>query len=84
MLISDSKIEIAAVQRTEYTGTVVLSLTLDRVLQPGRPRSRAKDQKTRDVEASIPTVAQLARMTMMADMTVAPARELVACSKMYM
>lgn len=84
MLMSDKSTAITVVTPTAQTGTVVRGSTLDKVRQKGRPRSRAKDQKTLEVEASMPTVAQPPRIIMILHMTVAPAVELVACWKMYM
>lgn len=54
-------------------------LTLLRVRQPGKPRSREKAQKTRDEEASKPTVALTAKHNTKDDITAAPDVELVAC-----
>jgi hypothetical protein len=51
--------------------------------QKGRPRSRAKGQNTREVEASILTVAQAPRTMITVAITVAPAVEFVACLKIY-
>jgi hypothetical protein len=66
-----------------HMGTVVRSLTIDKVRQKGRPRSRAKDHKKREVEASIPTVAQAPRTMIIVAITVVPAVEFVACLKIY-
>ncbi len=84
MLIRESRIAMVLTTPTDQTGTVVRSLMRDRTDQKGRPRSRAKDQKTLDVDASMPTVAQPPRIVMIAAMTVAPAEELVASLKMVM
>jgi hypothetical protein len=81
--ISDNSTAIMVVATMAHMGTVVRSLTLDKVRQKGRPRSRAKDQNTREVEASIPTVAQAPRIMIIVAITVAPVVEFVACLKIY-
>jgi len=63
------------VKATAYTGIEVLSLTLLRVRQPGRPLSRANAQQMRDVEAEKPTLALIVRTMIIETMTAAPDRD---------
>jgi hypothetical protein len=63
------------IQETESSGRVEIVRTLCKVFQPGRPRSRAKDQNIREVDASKPTVEHSASVVKIAAMTALPATE---------
>ena len=78
IMTRDKMTEMAVIVVMDHTGTDVRRSTLERMRQPGSPRSRANDHIMRDAEAKNPTLAHMARTVMMHDMTVAPATEFVA------
>jgi len=82
MLTNDSTMAMAEVSSTAYRGIPVRRLVCLRNVHPGRPRSRAKAQYSREVDAIQPVVA-LKDMTMtIAAMTAAPAVDPTAFLKM--
>ncbi|GAB1207456.1 hypothetical protein APSETT445_006173 [Aspergillus pseudonomiae] len=69
---------MAVVRVTAYAGIAERAVTLVHTRHPGMPRSRAKDQNCRDVEASIPAEEQLPIATIMAPAVAVPATDPVA------
>ena len=61
-----------------------VGLTLDKYLQPGRPRSRAKDHVILEAPATQEMVPRIARVAIIADIVRAPDKESTACRKMAM
>ncbi|TGO14192.1 hypothetical protein BPAE_0669g00040 [Botrytis paeoniae] len=57
--------------------TVVTAIAYNGIV-PGSPRSLEKDQNILDVEASVPTVAQMPSIAIIDAMTAAPETDLVA------
>lgn len=73
ILVLDDEKRIIRLLNAQLTAMAVLAVpTFESVRQPGRPRSRANDQNTRDVDAKMPTVAANASMNIMLDSPAAP------------
>jgi hypothetical protein len=68
-------ITVRKFKRRNQAGRFEIVRTLCKVFQPGRPRSRAKDQNIREVDASKPTVEHSASVVKIAAMTALPATE---------
>jgi len=82
--IRASRQENVVVTTTARTGTADLGSTRWRYRQPGRARSREKDHIWREVEATIPTVAQRDKATIIDVMSAAPVTDCTACWKISM
>lgn len=73
MLIRDSKLLMTKDTQTARSGMFQPGETLESQSEPGRPRSRAKDQSCRDAVATSLMHADVNIMTRMTVITVVPA-----------